>query len=364
MIQENLPIKLNNARAWRTYLGGKLLDQLHGLKEGTDAHFPEEWIMSVVSARNAGREHIKDEGLSVLANDETLSLKSIIEGNPVSYLGEQHALKYDNQMGVLVKIIDAAERLTVQVHPDRKIAKDLFQSAYGKTECWYILGGRDIDGNAPCIYLGFKKGVTKEQWKKLFEEQDISGMLNALNKFKVREGEVILIEGGTPHAIGGGCFLVEIQEPTDYTIRVEKTTPSGFQINDYMCHQGLGFEKMLDCFNYDTFTEEEVRMKWLIPSNIVDIQEGGTITSLIDYDSTEHFKMNQIEVNTKVVLNLDKVFSGLYILDSEGEMISNGVSQEIHKGDQYFIPAPTGKIEFINKGKETLKVMQFFGPKL
>jgi mannose-6-phosphate isomerase len=364
MIRENLPIKLNNARAWRTYLGGKLLDQLHGRKEGTDAHFPEEWIMSVVSARNVGREHMKDEGLSILENDENLSLKSIIEANPAAFLGEQHALKYDNQMGVLVKIIDAAERLTVQVHPDRIMAKDLFQSTYGKTECWYILGGRDIDGNVPCIYLGFKKGVTKEQWKKLFDEQDISGMLNALNKFEVREGEVILIEGGTPHAIGGGCFLVEIQEPTDYTIRVEKTTPSGFQIDDYMCHQGLGFEKMMDCFNYDTYTEEEVREKWFISGNIIDIQEGGTTTSLIGYDSTEYFKMNQIEVSTELILNLDNVFSGLYILEGEGEMISNGVSQKIRKGNQFFIPAPTGKIEFINKGNKQLKVMQFFGPKL
>ena len=364
MIKDYLPIKLNNARAWRTYLGGKLLDQLHGIKEGRDAHFPEEWIMSVVSARNTGREHIKDEGLSILANDGALSLKSIIESNPAAYLGEQHALKYDNQMGVLVKIIDAAERLTVQVHPDKKIAKDLFQSAYGKTECWYILGGRDIDGNVPCIYLGFKKGVTKEQWKKLFEEQNITGMLNALNKFEVQKGEVILIEGGTPHAIGSGCFLVEIQEPTDYTIRVEKTTPSGFRIDDSMCHQGLGFEKMLDCFNYDTYTEEEVRKKWFISSNIIDVQEGGTNTSLIGYDSTEYFKMDQIEVSSKVILNLDKVFSGLYILESEGEMISNGVSQEIKKGDQFFIPASTVNIEFINKGNKTLKIMQFYGPKL
>lgn len=267
-------------------------------------------------------------------------------------------------MGVLVKIIDAAERLTVQVHPDRKIAKDLFKSAYGKTECWYILGGRDIDGNVPCVYLGFKKGVTKEQWKNLFEEQDIPSMLNALNKFEVQKGQVILIEGGTPHAIGGGCFLVEIQEPTDYTIRVEKTTPSGFLIDDYMCHQGLGFEKMLDCFNYDTYTEEEVRKKWYISGNIIDIQEGGTVTSLIGYDNSEYFKMNQIEVNSKVILNLDKVFSGLYILDSEGEMISNGVIKEIQKGEQFFIPAPTDKIEFINKSNKPLKVIQFFGPKL
>lgn len=59
-----------------------------------------------------------------------------------------------------------------------------------------------------------------------------------------------------PHAIGAGCFLVEIRAPTD-TIRVERTTPSGFAVADSMCHQGLGFEKMFECFHYEPHSRGE-----------------------------------------------------------------------------------------------------------
>ena len=65
----DLPKQLNTPRAWRTYLGGSLIDKLHGKENGADDHFPEEWIMSVISARNAGREHITDEGLAFFADE-------------------------------------------------------------------------------------------------------------------------------------------------------------------------------------------------------------------------------------------------------------------------------------------------------
>ena len=79
--------------------------------------------------------------------------------------------------------------------------------------------GAKLNGEKPCIYLGFKRGVTRERWKELFDKQDLDGMLDSLERFDVKAGDTILIEGGMPHAIGAGCFLVEIQEPTDFTIR-------------------------------------------------------------------------------------------------------------------------------------------------
>lgn len=153
-------------------------------------------------------------------------------------MGADHWARYGASLGVLVKLIDAGERLTVQVHPDRETAEKLFHSRYGKTECWYVLGGRTINGEEPCIYLGFRPGVTRSQWKQLFREQNCAGMLACLHKIPVHRGEVILIRGGVPHAIGAGCFLTEIQEPTDYTIRVERTTPSGLRIADSACLGG------------------------------------------------------------------------------------------------------------------------------
>ncbi len=70
-------------------------------------------------------------------------------------------------------------------------------------------------------------------------------MLDSLHKVPLTEGEVLLIEGGVPHAIGSGCFLIEIQEPTDYTLRVERTTVRGETLPDTACHQGAGFPERL-----------------------------------------------------------------------------------------------------------------------
>lgn len=171
------------------------------------------------------------EGLSeiVLENGKSITLKDLIRSNPEDILGRRHTAKYGSETAVLVKVLDAGERLTIQVHPDREFAQSAFQSVFGKTEAWYILGGRTIGGEDPYVLLGFKPGMTQAKWKQLFEDQDIPGMIGALHKIPVQPGDVFLVEGGVPHAIGSGCFLIEIQEPTDYTLRVERTTPEAIR---------------------------------------------------------------------------------------------------------------------------------------
>ena len=89
-------------------------------------------------------------------------------------LGKKFVKEHGIQPGVLVKLIDSAERLTLQVHPDRPTAERLFHSPYGKTECWHILEAREVNGEEPCIYYGFKEGMTKEKWQDLFDRQDIA----------------------------------------------------------------------------------------------------------------------------------------------------------------------------------------------
>jgi len=365
LIDPSQPIKLRSARAWRTYLGGKLLNQLVGRPDTTDDHFPEEWIISVVSARNAGRKPIKDEGMSKLElADAEITLKEVIDRNPVDFLGSKHAARFQNQTGVLVKLIDAAERLTIQVHPDKFAARKLFDSEFGKTECWHILGGRTVNGNPPCIYLGFRQGVTRVQWEELFRAQDYQGMLNCMHRYAVGSGETYLIEGGIPHAIGAGCFLVEIQEPTDYTIRVEQTTPSGFQVDDFMCHQGLGFDKMFDCFTYGGFTKEETYEKWNIKPVLLQQSAGGKEVELVGYQDTPCFKMNFLEVNDVMQTDNHDVFSGLFALAGAATITVNGMQQTIKQGEQYFVPAKVRELTLRNAGQETFKAVRCFGPDL
>lgn len=355
-------IRLNNPRAWRTYLGGSQLDLLHGKSEGADDHFPEEWIMSVVAARNAGREDIQDEGMSFLADFPALSLKQLLEDNPEYYLGKAHTQKRGAALGVLLKLIDSAERLTLQVHPDRNAAMELFGSAYGKTECWHILGGREIDGDKPCVYLGFREGVSKAEWQRLFEVQDIPGMLDAMQKFYVEPGDTILIEGGMPHAIGAGCFLAEIQEPTDFTIRVERTTPSGFRVADSMCHQGLGFERMFDCFHYDALTREEIRQRSFVAPKTILNRAGGSVCTLIGYDTTAYFRLDEISVTEALKLPAADTFSGLYVLDGSGTASASGKSCRLEKTAQFFVPSSVGDLQLRADPETPLRILHFFGP--
>ena len=119
------PIPLRGATAWRTYLGGRLIRQLHGEPNAIDDHFPEEWLTSVVTARNPGRESIV-EGLSVAYDNE--SLRNKIAANPAEMLGAAFAAQFGATPGVLVKLLDSAERLTIQVHPTAAQAQRLFGS--------------------------------------------------------------------------------------------------------------------------------------------------------------------------------------------------------------------------------------------
>lgn len=265
-------------------------------------------------------------------------------------------------LGVLVKLIDSAERLTLQVHPDRDTAGKLFGSPYGKTECWHILSCHPVNGEDPCIYLGFQPGVTRSQWKQLFARQDIPGMLAAMQRYPVHPGDTILIEGGMPHAIGAGCFLVEIQEPTDYTIRVERTTPSGFAVADSMCHQGLGFERMFDCFHYEPLTRQQIHDRWFIPPQELSRMPGGRLTQLIGYDRTPLFCLEEVVVSGTVERPACPAFSGLYVLSGSGRLCAHGRTLPLGRTDQVFVPWQTGSFTLTCTGGEPLQVLHIHGP--
>ncbi|WP_462413027.1 type I phosphomannose isomerase catalytic subunit [Neobacillus sp. Marseille-QA0830] len=356
------PIKLKPTRSWRTYLGGKLIEELHGAENPKDSHFPEEWMISIVSSRTIGRE---DDGLNKLdLLDADITLKEIVEANPEEFLGKRHVERFGTQTGVLVKLIDSAERLIVQVHPDKEKAKQFFDSSYGKTECWHFVGGREINGEPPHVYVGFKSGVTTEYWKELFDKQDIEGMLSCLHKYYVSPGDTFLIEAGIPHAIGPGCLLVEIQEPTDFTIRMERTSPSGLHIEDYLIHQGIGFDKMFDIFKYDSYSWEETLGKWQVAPETLTESESNREVELIGYKRTPYFRMTQVEVENQMEIKGDGVFSGLYLLSGSAAIMTGDHHQDLKKGDQLFIPAQVISFTIINNGPAPVKALRMFGPEV
>ena len=110
-------------RVWRTYTGGRVLDQLEGKTSPKDSHFPEDWIASTTQATNKGREEIM-EGLSeILLNDQKLSLVSLFRKYPIELLGKSHFEKYGANTQFLLKFLDSAEKLHIQAHPTVEFAQ-------------------------------------------------------------------------------------------------------------------------------------------------------------------------------------------------------------------------------------------------
>ena len=348
----HVPLKQLPNRVWRTYKGGALIDKWNKTSLQVDGSEPEEWIMSTITAR--GKNRPENEGLSLIeTNDGTISLKDLIESNLELYLGKKVAEKYGTT-GVLIKMLDSKERLTIQVHPDKQYAKDILNSQFGKTESWYVLGTREIDGEKSVVYMGFKKHVTKQEWKSHFESQNIQAMLDCLHKIEVKPGDAFMIYGGVPHAIGAGCFLMEVQEPTDYTMRVEKTTPNGLVIGPELIHQGVGEETMLECFHYDTYTEDEILQKFQITPEIFDSSSEYTFKTLFNKKHTNCFGVSELLLNGSHTIKGNSSFYVAVIYSGNGKMICNGEEYKYHQGDEIFISAAIPEITYVSNNKSKI----------
>lgn len=356
------PLKLKYTRVSRSYTGGLLLEEWQNNATPSDGNKPEEWVASTIEAR--GNDYIVNEGLSAIdCTENDIFLRDIINMYPEQLLGKEHVKKYNTNPAVLVKLIDSCSRLYIQVHPDREFARKYFRSDFGKTEAWYILGGRIIDGQEPYVLLGFKEGVTKDKWIELFEKQDVDGMIDSLHRFPVKPGDVFFIDSGVPHAIGSGCFLLEIQEPTDYTFRVERFSHERRELPEFFNHQGLDFEKMYDSFHYDTYSREDINNKMYLKPSIVDKQDGGNKTSIISYSLTDFFAMDKLEVKEYFTTKKDDSFKVGVVLSGKGKIVWQDGEMEIGQADEIFLPAALNDLTWQNTGLTALEVILCSPPK-
>ena len=231
------PIFFEKNRVFRVYKGGKLFADFFG-DDSTDGSYPEEWVASSVRALNEGSTDVH-EGISKIKGTE-LYLNEAVEKYKSEILGERE------DIGILTKILDSAIRLPVQAHPDKAFSEKYFSSKYGKEESWIILATRP----GAKIYYGFKDGVTLEDFSKAVDasETDKNAFEHLLCTIDVKPGDVIYIPAKMVHAIGYGCVLLEVQEPTDFTIQPERWC-GDYRLSDREMYLGLDKDIALSCFD-------------------------------------------------------------------------------------------------------------------
>jgi mannose-6-phosphate isomerase len=143
--------------------------------------------------------------------------------------------------------------------------------------------------------------VTKDLWIKLCKQQDFEKMVDCLHKITVKEGDVVMIPAGMPHAVGPGCLFLEIHECSDITIRVERNI-NGIELTDQEMFYGLDFTNGMELFDYTTYSDKEIINKVIMkPKNII-VQDSSSLNWMIDQTITDAFCMQLVDVKGQFVL--------------------------------------------------------------
>lgn len=213
-----------NQPADRFYRGGSRIAAFRG-GTGSGTHVPEDWVASATTL--FGETTL---GLTRLPDGELL--RDAMRRDPVAWFGPAHVERFGDDPALLVKLLDAGERLPVHAHPDVSFAAEHLGLAHGKTEAWIVL-------QPAVVHLAFTRDVTADELAGWVDTQDTDAMLAATHTLHLAPGDSVLVPAGLPHAIGAGAFVVELQEPTDLSILMEW---SGFDLDGPRDgHLGLGF---------------------------------------------------------------------------------------------------------------------------
>jgi mannose-6-phosphate isomerase len=281
----------------RFYRGGRKITDFRGDTPAGDRE-PEDWVASTTAL--AGEESL---GVTVLPDGRPLP--EAIKEDPEAWLGRAHLDRFGVDTKLLVKLLDAGQRLPVHAHPDGSFAGRHLGRAHGKAEAWYIVEGGEV-------YLGLTRDVSVDRLKSLVLNQDVGELLGLLHRVEVRPGDVVYVPPGVLHAIGAGVFIVEVQEPEDLSILLEWRD---FELNgERDGHLGLGFDLALEAVERRSRSDEEIREL---------VKPAGFGRSVLPAAADPYFILERAAVDGEA--DLDPGFTVLVMLTGE-TVIQNGPS--------------------------------------
>ena len=304
----------------RFYLGGPEIAALRGT-EPAGERVPEDWVGSTTTV--FGEDEL---GLSRLPDGRLL--RDAAAEDPVAFFGPDHAARRGGDPALLVKLLDAGERLPVHVHPDDAFARRALGTRYGKTEAWIVVGTTKPDAS---VAAGFREDVDPETLERWVRTQDHDALLGALNPMPVSPGDAIFVPAGTAHAIGDGVLIVELQQPTDLSVLLEW---EGFGIADEReASLGLGWDVALHCVERAAGDPAALRAG--------RDGAGGGVTPLLPPAADAFFRAERVAPNP--VAELERGFSILVAIEGAGALhAEDGEPLPVRRGDTVLVPWAAG----------------------
>ena len=265
-----------------------------------------------------------DDNFSVIANGSLAgkTIDELIKDYGIHLLGEKVIRQSGNNFPLLIKFIDAREDLSIQVHPDDQLAK-IRHNSLGKTEMWYV-----VDATPDAIlYSGFSRQIDAKEYVNRVEDNSI---MDVLQKYNVKAGDVFFLPAGRVHAIGAGCFIAEIQQTSNITYRIFDYNRKDANGNERELHTELAKEAI------DYRLYPDYRTQYIPVEN--------DTTKLV---KCPYFSTNLLTINEKISRNLSSIDSFVVYICMEGKAIlrdNKGNTLQIQQGQTILIPADTESV--------------------
>src|SRR4030042_6441163 len=313
-MNELYPVKFKPILKDKIWGGARLRDILN--KQGASDKCGESWEISGVQYN-----------ISIVSNGflKGNNLQEIIEIYLGDIVGDKGFDKYGIEFPLLIKFIDANDKLSIQVHPDDELAAIRHQ-AYGKTEMWYIV---EADVKAELI-SGFKKQLDEKTYLHHLQNKTLPDILNFE---KVSAGDAFFVPAGRVHAIGPGILLAEIQQTSDITYRIYDWDRVDDKGKPRDLHTDLAL-KAIDYKHYDNY-RTQYKHENNQTAQIVDCRY--FTTNLLDFDSTVEKAFHLID-SFVIYMCLEGSYDLYY---------GNNESVDIHKGETVLVPAVIRNITLI-----------------
>lgn len=335
MKQVHAPLRMPDNRVPVYYKGGGGIDTFRVEPGGFSG--PEDWVGSLTRLPESmlGADASGDFGVSTTLESE--SLRDLVDDDPQGWLGHKLADHFGGESGLLVKILDAGERLPVHCHPTRSFAARNLASVFGKTEGWIIM---DATLGAK-VWLGLREDIDRVTLRRWIESHDVAAMLSAMNQFDVERGQVFFVKAGLPHSIGPGVTLTELQEPTSFSVLAEY---ENFGVTEDQATLGLGWEVALSCFDLGGYRGD--RISELVPGRIESSrQSGGAVFDLFPPEANTFFSARLVRCSGRVVLDQPS-FAVLVVTEGSGELGWDGGSESVQRGETWVVPFGAGSLSF------------------